>query len=364
MNQCSVGREWIRSTHAAFIARTDNRNYNALILTDAGSGRIMSIAGKTLDDVLRQVFKRLLNGNLISPSKGPCWEETGVLLEIANPRARLSRTETRGRAFSALGEFLWYMSGSNRLDFILHYIDGYETDDGETIHGGYGPRLFNLRGCNQIENVVSVLSERPYSRRAVIQLFDAEDLARHYKDIPCTCSLQFLIRGNKLHLIVSMRSNDAYLGLPHDVFCFTMLQEYIATILGVELGVYRHFVGSLHLYTKHEEGARQYLDEGYQSTVPMPEMPAGDPRPAMRKLLDAEDAIRQGRELNAGVWTLAPYWADLIRLLLVFAASGEEEKIDALKRQMAFSKYAPYIEGRKVTRRRPKDVRPTQLRML
>lgn len=326
----------------------------------------MSIAGKTLDDVLRQVFERLLKGNLISPSKGECWEETGILLEIANPRARLSRTETRGRAFSGLGEFLWYMSGSNRLDFIMHYIDGYDecTDDGETIHGGYGPRLFNQRGCNQIENVVSVLGERPDSRRAVIQLFDAEDLARHYKDIPCTCTLQFLIRSNKLHLIVTMRSNDAYLGLPHDAFCFTMLQEYVATILGIEPGAYRHFVGSLHLYTKHKESAQQYLDEGYQSTVLMPEMPAGDPRPAMRKLLDAEEAIRQGREPNADVWDLGPYWADLVRLLLVFAASGEEEKIDALKAQMAFSKYAPYIDTRKLIRRRPKDVRPTQLRML
>lgn len=326
----------------------------------------MSIVGKTLDDVLRQVFTRLLNGNLIFPTKGACWEETGILLEIANPRARLSRTETRGKAFSALGEFLWYMSGSNRLDFILHYIDGYDdcSDDGETIHGGYGPRLLNQRGCNQIENVVSILSERQDSRRAVIQLFDAEDIATHHKDVPCTCTLQFLIRNKKLHMIVSMRSNDAYLGLPHDVFCFTMLQEYVASILGQELGSYRHFAGSLHLYEKHKDGAQQYLDEGYQSTIMMPEMPTDDPRQAMRKVLEAEEDIRLGREPNPSIWNIAAYWADLIRLLQVFAASGDEEKIDAIKAKMAFSKYAPYIEARKLVRRRPKELRPLQLRML
>ena len=62
-----------------------------------------------------------------------------------------------------------------------------------------------------------------------LQIFDAKDLLNfQHKDIPCTVSLQFLIRENKLHLFVNMRSNDVFLGLPHDIFCFTMIQEIIA----------------------------------------------------------------------------------------------------------------------------------------
>jgi thymidylate synthase len=38
-------------------------------------------------------------------------------------------------------------------------------------------------------------------------------------------------------MVTTMRSNDAYLGLPHDVFCFTMLQEIIARSLGREIGI-------------------------------------------------------------------------------------------------------------------------------
>ena len=187
-----------------------------------------------------RVFQKLIAcNNRVKASRGNNKELIGVLLKIRNPRARLSRTETRGKMFSCLGEFLWYLAGRNDLEFITYYIPDYKihSDDGKTIHGGYGPRLMNMRGrFNQFANALNLLNKYPSSRRVVIQLFDAADIAAgHLKDIPCTCTLQFMIRNRKLHLFAYMRSNDAYLGLPHDVFAFTMLQEYMARILGVEL---------------------------------------------------------------------------------------------------------------------------------
>jgi thymidylate synthase len=69
------------------------------------------------------------------------WPTSGleILLELRNPRARPSRTETRGKVFSCLGELLWYLSRDNRLEFIAYCIKGYEkvSQDGETVHGGY-----------------------------------------------------------------------------------------------------------------------------------------------------------------------------------------------------------------------------------
>ena len=96
--------------------------------------------------------------------------------------------------------------------------------------------------------------------------------------MPCTCALQFLVRKGKLDLIVYMRSNDVIKGLTHDIFCFTMLQEIAARRLSVELGTYRHCVGSLHLYLSDGEIAQSFLREGWQSTKSaMPPMPKGDP---------------------------------------------------------------------------------------
>jgi thymidylate synthase len=316
----------------------------------------MRISGRILDDLLGKVLSKLLaSTNQITTSRGPARELTAVLLQLERPLARLSRSETRGRPFSSLGEFLWYLSRDNQLDFIRYYISEYdnETEDGETVYGGYGPRIFRQRGQDQMGNVISQLRNNPTSRRAVIQLFNAEDIERRYKEIPCTCTLQFLIRRNRLHMLTTMRSNDAYLGLPHDIFCFTMLQELVARTLGVALGPYTHFVGSLHLYEKDREETQQYLEEGVQATIAMPTMPSGDPWPAIRRVLDAEFRIRRGEEIDADQWGVSAYWADLIRLLQVYAArrDGSKTKIKALRAKMASTTFAPYIDGPRVRRR-------------
>lgn len=310
----------------------------------------MYISAPTLDDLLMRVYKKLLSSkNRVNPTRGSIIEEIGALLEIKNPRARLSRTESRGKIFSCLGEFLWYLSGTNTLEFIRYYIPRYESDseDGKTIFGGYGPRLLNKQGQNQINNVVSILREKPNSRRAVIQLFDSDDLASTHLEIPCTCTLQFMIRKNRLYMFTHMRSNDVFLGLPHDVFCFTMLQEIIARTLSIELGTYKHFVGSLHLYEKNITDVGMYLDEGWQSSnISMPAMPVSDPWPSVKALLKAESDIRGNRKIDLDKLGLDSYWADLIKLLQIFwhYKNREVREIDLIKENMSSQIYRTYIE--------------------
>jgi thymidylate synthase len=352
-----------RGYRPSFCARGPPENAGRRASRGDQPGKQMRTSGKILDDLLRKVLTKLLaSTNQITTSRGPAREITGVLLELGRPLARLSRSETRGRPFSSLGEFFWYLSRDNKLDFIRYYIPDYdnETEDGETIYGGYGPRIFRQRCQDQMRNVVTQLQDNSTSRRAVIQIFDAEDIERRHTEIPCTCTLQFLIRRNRLHMLTTMRSNDAYIGLPHDIFCFTMLQEVLARTLGVALGPYSHFVGSLHLYTENQEEARQYLDEGVQATIAMPAMPSGDPWLAIRKVLDAEFRIRRGEEIDADEWGVGPYWADLIRLLQVYAArrSGAKAKIKALKAKMASTTFSPYIDGARPPRR-PRPARKT-----
>ena len=278
--------------------------------------------GQTLDDVMRSVISDILSdGAWIQPSKGQCKELTGVLIEITNPRARISRTETKGKPFSSLGELCWYLSKDNDLETISYYIHRYkEAADGGIIYGGYGPRLFHWKGVNQISQVINTLRKKPFSRQAVIQLFDATDLIEVHNDVPCTCNMQFMIRDSKLQMMTYMRSNDVLLGLPHDVFCFTMLQEIIARTLNVEIGTYKHSVGSLHIYEEEIKDAQQFLNEGWQPTnITMPPMPAGDPWNSIDLLLKLEPIIRNGRENIMDIdKELDPYWADLVRLLQIY----------------------------------------------
>lgn len=114
---------------------------------------------------------------------------------------------------------------------------------------GYGN--YGTRAHGQIANVIRELVHDKNSRRAVISLYyGPADLRQETKDIPCTLTLQFLIRHDKLLLRVNMRSNDAWLGLPYDLMQFTMLQCALAQVLGIDVGYYCHSVGSMHMYER------------------------------------------------------------------------------------------------------------------
>src|SRR5688572_27444666 len=139
----------------------------------------MFIAGDTLDDLLRRSFDKILkDGAWVKASRGRNKELCCVLLKLTNPLARLSHTEKRGKVFSALGELAWYLAGRNDAKSITYYIDRYkeEVEADGTIHGAYGPRLFSTPGPGQFKTVINLLRQKLTTRKAVIQLFDAEDL--------------------------------------------------------------------------------------------------------------------------------------------------------------------------------------------
>lgn len=324
----------------------------------------MYITARTLDDALYRVLKRLVSSEVgsVKATRGASNEITGVVFKITDPRARLSRTAKRGLVFSPLGELIWYLSGSDRLAQIEYYVSRYreESEDQRTVYGAYGPRLFPAGG-GQVKNIIELLGRKRTSRRAVIQLFDSQDLER--EQVPCTCTLQFLVRADRLHMFVYMRSNDAYMGLPHDVFAFTMLQELVARSIGVELGHYKHMVGSLHLYQDNIPDAITYLNEAFQERISMPPMPPGDPWASVRALVRLERKVRTGKSINLSDVKIERYWQDLVRLLLIFRIfkkRGDLRKVAPLKRGMSTNIYDAYIDARSRKTGRRVESQPIQ----
>lgn len=316
-------------------------------------GRRMYFVADSLDQLQFPVLEAVLRSPTRVPSakKGSNRELTGVLLELTNPRKRLSRTKSRGVLFSCLGELLWYLSGSDDVEPIAYYLPQYRamSDDGVSVHGSYGPRLFDMRGIDQLSNVVNRLKSHPDSRQVVLQLFDAADVEAVYRDVPCTCALQFLLRHERLHMMVFMRSNDVIRGLTHDVFAFTMLQELVASSIGVEMGFYKHAVGSLHLYDRDIQRARETLKERWTkpAAVEMPAMPNEDPWPSVQRVLDAEVLIRGGMQVDAADMHVGPYWGELIRLLLAYSSfrQGDQAGLRKIRKQLSFPDvYGFYID--------------------
>lgn len=182
------------------------------------------------------------------------WECIDAHIIINDPTRNLSHNKIRDMSIKyAIGEFLWYEAATNKLKPIQKYTKGWDrmSDDGEHVNSNYGHLIKSYYGFDQLKTCFESLRSNRNSRQAVIHYKPAFDfMSNPTKDVPCTISQQFLIRDDKLHTIVTMRSNDIWNGIPYDVFFFTCNQIKLAMMLDVDVGIYMHNAGSLHMYKR------------------------------------------------------------------------------------------------------------------
>lgn len=262
----------------------------------------MELVADSIEDLWVNAAKALITkGQTFSPRGLKTREIVGMQLTLTNPRRRIPHLPVRKFSLAyAMGELAWYMGGKDDLDFIKYYAPSYGrySDDGKRLHGAYGPRIFKsdyvAEENSQWTKVKQILQKDPDSRQAVIPIYSADDTGLNTKDMPCTLSLQFLIRNSQLNMLVNMRSNDLWLGGLIDVFCFTALQELMALELNLPLGIYQHHVGSYHMYERNFEDVVQVLEQ-HDSVVSMAGLAPRIPQGArIDDLLLRENAIRIG----------------------------------------------------------------------
>lgn len=188
---------------------------------------------------------------------GPTKEILHVATSIPDPRQRwvVSRDPPLNVAF-ALAEVVWIMTGRRDLTFLEYWNSRYRDFVGPSpeLHGAYGYRLRHHLGIDQLERAYQVLKHNPDTRQVVLQIWDsridlpAPDGTPSDRDIPCNVVAMPKLRDGKLEWLQVIRSNDMFLGVPHNFVQFTFMQEILAGWLGVECGPYTQISDSLHVY--------------------------------------------------------------------------------------------------------------------
>ena len=149
-------------------------------------------------------------------------------------------------------EGLWMLNGANDLKTVKYFVKTMEnfSDDGDILWGAYGWRWRSYFEQDQLEGIIRMLKRNPDDRRAVLQMWDVkEDLGRAGKDVPCNTHIYFKIREDKLNMTVCCRSNDMVWGAyGANAVHMSMLQEYMASAIGVRMGQYRQISDSFHVY--------------------------------------------------------------------------------------------------------------------
>lgn len=223
---------------------------------------IQAFYGKSVNEAWEQGLKGLLaltkSGFKADSRDGAVVAEIcDAVFCIEDPTRNIVSSPLRNMPMRyAIGELAWYLSGSNRVSDISRFAKKWVdiSDDGVHNNSAYGWRIFDKFDFNQWDYVKGLLQKDPNNRQAVIHIKDASNTPT--KDTPCTVYLQFLLRDNRLNLSVHMRSNDIWMGVPYDMFSFCFLQMMMAMELGVEIGEYNHYAGSLHMYARDYEALK------------------------------------------------------------------------------------------------------------
>lgn len=174
-----------------------------------------------------------------------------------HPRERvLFSPERDANPFFHLLESLWILAGRDDVEWLARVLPRMKdySDDGVVFHGAYGARMRHVLGedgaVDQLGCVIKQLQHDPDTRRAVVALYQPElDAGYSGKDMPCNCTLTFKLRDGKLNCTVFNRSNDMIWGAyGANIVQFSIIMEYVASMLGCQVGTLFQWSDSFHVY--------------------------------------------------------------------------------------------------------------------
>jgi thymidylate synthase len=200
---------------------------------------------------LKLVNDLITNGKKVSPRGQPTREILGRSTTVNIDDSVLTIPGRKLGYKFMCAEAAWILSGDNRLSTIEPYSRDIHkfSDNGVHFAGAYGPQFID-----QVSYVVDCLLKDEDTRQAVMTIWRPNP--RPSKDTPCTVYVQFIIRDGELHVFDYMRSSDAWLGFPYDIFNFSMAAYYVLIMLkmkGIHLkpGKITLIATSQHIYDRN-----------------------------------------------------------------------------------------------------------------
>lgn len=262
----------------------------------------------------------------------PTKELRYVTLVLENPRERLINAPIFFLESVLPRMLLTTLSDEKNVNALTFYNAKAKefSDDGKTISTNYGYRMRHLENTDQIRLVINQFKEDAHTRRAVIHVHAVNDQDKKY--CPCIDSLHFLLRNGALECHSFWRSENALTLLPINIFDFTMLQELIASEVGVAVGKYVHTVSSLHYYLEDHERLKANIASLISREKPeeMEQMPPHSLQ-QVSILKEFEMKLRE----NLDEWfsqtclnKLSEYWQNIAKIIgYAIATKYKDEKL-------------------------------------
>lgn len=159
-----------------------------------------------------------------------------------------------------IGEFCAFMNNAKTIEEYESYGCNYWKlwAKNGIIDVDYSEQLFV---DNQLNDLISGLTNDPHSRRHIISLWNHGRL----KEVALPCchhTYQFYVDGNNLlHMIWMQRSVDTMVGLPSDMVLAGLWLTGLSKMLGYFPGTITMQLGHTHIYEEHIAGAFEYIQQ-------------------------------------------------------------------------------------------------------
>ena len=277
---------------------------------------MISVTGSSMSELYPRILTHVLqNGEEVAPRGQATVEVSPFAFELTDPTQCLVLLKARRLNYAfVVAERLSLLTGRADADMLCHYISGLRNflNEEGCFDGAYGPRV-----RPQLDFVFEELTRDPDSRRGVVSIYSSVD-QHESVDVPCTLTLQFLIRRGRLDLIVNMRSSDLFLGLPYDVSQFAFVQQVVAGWLSLAPGRYVHWTGSAHIYDRDLPKVREIVrspDECVVCDLPVPPLPKNESMNQFHRLVEIERMLRLGEQVGTLRDALEPEYQAYVAVL-------------------------------------------------
>lgn len=166
-------------------------------------------------------------------------------------------------------ELAWYLSQSLNVNDIPPPIPAIwkavATPEG-FINSNYGWAIYSEENGNQFKNAVEHIKLNPDTRRASM-IYTRPSMHTDFNkggksDFMCTHAVDYLVREGKINAVVKMRSQDVVFGYKNDFAWAKFVLEQLSNETGYEQGNIYWNASSLHVYERHFDIIKTYLESG------------------------------------------------------------------------------------------------------
>ncbi len=177
---------------------------------------------------------------------------------------------------SVVYELLWFLRGDTNVAYLnkhgVSIWDEWADEKGDLgqIYGAQWRRWPSHEGgsIDQLADVIEKLKRDPHSRQHLVSTWNVADLP-NMKFYPCHMMYQFYVLDGALSCMLTMRSSDAFLGLPFNIASYALLTHMVAAQCGYQVGKLVISLGDGHIYNNHLEQVKCQLT---REPMPLPEL--------------------------------------------------------------------------------------------